>query len=164
MLFVFIIRSHPVRQYSCKLIITHGRLCNTIQAAVVSYTNTDANFIKHEECVRYGWRNSLYLRGRKWWKEGENYVKLLYSQPSIKSMVKLRHGRQQHVARMAVIINACVQHRTWQKAVICKIHVLTEINNKMNHKEIWCEVMDWTHFEQEIRADSRLGRVMEIRK
>jgi len=65
MLFAFIIRSHSFRQYSCKLNITHGRLWNTIQAAVVNYTNTDANFIKHEECVRFGRRNRLDLRGRK---------------------------------------------------------------------------------------------------
>ena len=65
MLFAFIIRSHSFRQYSCKLNLTHGGLCNTIQAALVSYTNTDANFIKHEECVRYGWRNGLDLRWRK---------------------------------------------------------------------------------------------------
>ena len=45
MLFAFIIRLHSFRQHWNKLNIRHDRLCNTIQAAVVSHTNTDGNFI-----------------------------------------------------------------------------------------------------------------------
>jgi hypothetical protein len=44
-----------------------------------------------------------------------------------------------------------------------KIFVYIEINIKMSHEKVWCEIMDWIHFEQEIRAESRLGHVMEIR-
>jgi hypothetical protein len=37
---------------------------------------------------------------------------LLYTTPSITSMIKLKQGRQQHVARMTIIINVCVQRRS----------------------------------------------------
>jgi hypothetical protein len=44
-----------------------------------------------------------------------------------------------------------------------KIYVYIEINIIMSHEEAWCEVMDWIYFEQEIRTESRLGHVMEVR-
>jgi hypothetical protein len=56
--FTFIIRLHPVRQYSSKLNIRRGRLCNTIRAAVVSYTKIGANFINTKMCEN--WAQKLF--------------------------------------------------------------------------------------------------------
>jgi hypothetical protein len=59
-----------------------------------------------------------------WNSWGENYGRrekitwtTYYSPLSITSMIELKYGGQWHVARMTVIINACVQHRTWRSFV-----------------------------------------------
>ena len=65
MLFTFIIRVKPVCQYPRKVNFKHGILCNTIQAEAASYTNIQANFIKHNGCARIGCRNHLDFRGQK---------------------------------------------------------------------------------------------------